>query len=803
MLQATILKPDKATSSQSIAAASDHFSASSTRMNVPRLRALVNRFPTGGFPKQTEYFSECFAAAELVKQPTGMSVSAGVHYKRSYVEEANRGESGEDVEWEGPTRRSKRREVSLEVESRSEGYGSLAVEQRHCFRSGGSDLTTEQSVICMAADESNSAKSSSSLDGDGCLLKLHSAVPPASCYNDLSGDTDDDDRSSKLTRTDAALSASHHIPSLHATCSSYTCFPTPSNGGHWLAATSQDACATFGDHMQHDPQGDTERHDVGEAEADWLELRLGQSAACRDDVVHMSRPTSPCTLQLLPEKPDCVLMKERGQSKELRLCCGEHYERNTSTLFAQAGHQQQGRTSARPPLISEKNYVNQPGFMRENYQHLYANKMQVRSGPMQQPDGDRTVGQYITTQGLLPIRHSMSAVERSCNPSISTMDYPSSHVQQFLQDTSFQNRQPLQVEAILQNRDASLHHALEGPRSLIKSMVCSSLHEDLIGSPIQRTRSAPLPDFLQQNWDLHASSTSSSSGLSISMLQVAATPTSFRDLIASSFVKEPLSKLEYGNGPLLPAKAKPQLNYNGDTTLNQHINIWPCPKMQYNQSSSLIGHSSDLAVNNERVVTSSVDYTNGRKSMSEWLSQALSTSTGTLFNPLTQRVLEDEVDPDQGSTNTHGNKFMHQSSLKLSTGRQAAAARRKPPGFWFALQPSGQEYEGSCRREGAGEDDVDAQQSRRRSYIRLKNGDVPLSVVKKFLLAKLGLSHDSQVGFSCRGKLLEECNYLKRIQDDIWIPPNFTQLESLNFKTRNNSSIPKDNVMILTYQIFK
>ncbi|MCO5554135.1 hypothetical protein L7F22_007661 [Adiantum nelumboides] len=800
MLQATILKPDKATSSQSIAASSDHFSASSTRMNVPRLRAHVNRSPTSGLPQQTEYFSKCFAATELVKQRIGMSVSAGAHFKRIYVEEANRGESAEYVEWEGPTRRSKRREVSLEVESRSEGYGSLAVEQRHCFQSGGSDLTTEQSAVCMAADESNSAKSSSSLDGDGCLLKLHSAVPPASYYNDLSGDTDDDDRSSKLIRTDAAPSASHHIPSLHATCSSYTCFSTPSNGGHWLAATSQDACATFGDHMQHDPQDNIDRHDVGEAEADWLELCLGQSAACRDDAVHMSRPTSPCTLQLLPEKPDCALMKERGPSRELRLCCGEHYEGNTSTLFAQAGHQQEGRTSARLPLISEKNHVNQPRFMRENYQHFYANKMQTRSGPTQQPDVDRTVGQYITTQGRLPIRHNTSAAERSCNPSISTMDYPSSHVQQFLQDTSVQNRQPLQIEAILQHRDASLHHAMEGPSSF-KSMVCSSLHEDLLGSPIQRTRSAPLPDFLQQNWDLHASSTS---GLSCSMLQVAATPTSFRDLIARSFVKEPLSKLEYGNAPLLPATTKTQLNYNGDTTLNHHINIWPCPKMQYNQGSrsSLICHSSDLDMANERIVTDSMDYTNGRKSMSEWLSQALSTSTGTSFNSLTQKVLEDEVDPDQGSTNTHGNKFRHHSSLKLSTGRQAVVARRKLPGFWFALQPSGQEYEDSCRRQGAGEDDVDAQQSRR-SYIRLKNGDVPLSVVKKFLLAKLGLSHDSQVGFSCRGKLLEECNYLKRIQDDIWMPPNFTQLESLNFKTRNTSSTPKDNVMILTYQILK
>ncbi|KAI5077424.1 hypothetical protein GOP47_0007248 [Adiantum capillus-veneris] len=790
MLQPTALKPEKATSSLSVAVHPDIFSASlPPRMSVSRFNINVSAIPTRGLPERDGYIRDCLVATELEKPQSGMSVTTGAHFKRSYInEEVNIGDTAEYVEWGEPTSRgSKRREVSLEGESRSDQYTALFGDHHHHLQSGGSDLTTEQSAVCMAADESNSTRSTSSLNEDGYLLKIHSAIPPVSRYGDLFVDTDEDDHSSSLIRPEAAVSGDYHLHSVHAACSNYTHFPSPSKEGHWLASAS---CAAH-DHVQHDLHDDTEGHDVdeAEAEADWLELRLGRNVACRDGVAHMSRSISPCTLQLLPEKPDCAIMKEREKQSELMLCCGEHYAGKTSTTTT---------FEARTPLMTHQIHANQSGTVRENHQHFYTDTMQASGLPMQATAADCTVGQYISRGGLLPTQHKYTTtVDRSCNPRMSTVDHPSSHVQQLLQDTGFHLQHD--IEGTVQSRDiASLHGLPEGP-SAFKSMVCSSLQaEGFSGSPIQRTRSAPpLPDFLHQNWDVLASSTSSPAPSS-SMLQVATAPTCFRDLIASSFVKEPsLSKLEYGRAPLMTLK--PRLQYNGDTTLGQHM-IWHCNRGQRSQSSLNINHSSDLAIAaNEGVNTSNGNMECGMKSMSEWLSQALSSTT---FNSLNQGVLDQHEDrTDQFDANYISKSKYRSSSLKLSKGRRGMALRGSS-GFWFALQPSCQEPESSCSREGAREDFMDVQP--KTSYIRLKNGNVPLSVVKKFLIAKLGLPQNSQVELACRGKLLDECSYLNKIQDDIWIQPNWAHINELLKKSMDSSkNIPKDNVMILTYQILK
>ncbi|XP_024533956.1 uncharacterized protein LOC9637926 [Selaginella moellendorffii] len=55
-----------------------------------------------------------------------------------------------------------------------------------------------------------------------------------------------------------------------------------------------------------------------------------------------------------------------------------------------------------------------------------------------------------------------------------------------------------------------------------------------------------------------------------------------------------------------------------------------------------------------------------------------------------------------------------------------------------------------------------------KGYLRVKDGAVPVSHVKKYLVHKLGLSCESEVEISCRGQLLQPGLSLQHVRDVIW-----------------------------------
>eukprot|EP00250_Pteridium_aquilinum_P000816 c10985_g1_i1 orf=78-2420(-) len=779
MLQQAFLKPGKASSSLSVADHTNLRRLSPARMRVSRISSGGNTELRRGLLQQEEYIRRSFVAADqLVKEESGMTVNIETHFKGS-CKGCRR--DREDVEWEGVIRGSKRRELSVERESRSDKYTEL--QDHHLQRlnqSGESDLTTEQSAACMAA-ESNSTRTTSSLDEDGCLLKLQPAAPVAAGYRDLrrgdddDNDDDEDDNSSKpcSNAVPASACANYDVNKAAACASRDVNNPSaaacvrlyddhrPNAGEYWLAAATYDVktpaatCAVYDHHQAHDA-GD-----------EWLELRLGCNFDASSTAVHASTSSSPslCTLQLLPQDPDCASMKEREkQTEQLKLCSGD-YTRNTLSY--------EEAELVKPPLL---NYNDQAGSVREN--HLfYTNLMQTGCLPIPTTN---TVGQYITScGGIMPNLYASSAADELLYPKILPFDHPPHlQAQQLLQDSSMHCRgtplHALQEQVSFKSMSSSM------------SSPTTSLREATTAPPQQQRnvvpRSPAIPDFFHQNWDQIGPSSTS-----CSILQPA---TSFRELIASSFLKEPSNM----STPLMTSLQGQQPL--GD--ISHHS--WPAKILQSQDKSTRFDHS---VPDHQRFTVNSMEnigYNMGvcsssSRSMSSWLSQALSAAAE---NHVHQRLL---VDDHSASPSPKASSIVPllSSSAKQNGDRKqmgspllkccSSPTSRGSPGFWFALQRTQPEC---CDGE-----------VKSMSYIRMKDGDVPISAVKKFLVAKLGLSNESQVGLACRGQLLEERAVLKSIREDIWLGAGFgDHKETLFFRsTTASSNVPQDGLMILTYQI--
>ncbi|KAJ8765361.1 hypothetical protein K2173_012058 [Erythroxylum novogranatense] len=61
-----------------------------------------------------------------------------------------------------------------------------------------------------------------------------------------------------------------------------------------------------------------------------------------------------------------------------------------------------------------------------------------------------------------------------------------------------------------------------------------------------------------------------------------------------------------------------------------------------------------------------------------------------------------------------------------------------------------------------------------KAYIRVKDENVTVFAVKKYLVVKLGLANEAEVEISCMGQNLEHEQTLKQVRDYIWVPISST-----------------------------
>ncbi|KAL6613886.1 hypothetical protein ACP70R_036156 [Stipagrostis hirtigluma subsp. patula] len=89
-----------------------------------------------------------------------------------------------------------------------------------------------------------------------------------------------------------------------------------------------------------------------------------------------------------------------------------------------------------------------------------------------------------------------------------------------------------------------------------------------------------------------------------------------------------------------------------------------------------------------------------------------------------------------------------------------------------------------------------------RSYLRIKDSNIKVEVVMKYLADKLGLTRSHQVELTCRGQLLPSFLLMKYVRDCIWCSPALREEEAtLADLPRRRSPVANttDHVMTLCY----
>ncbi|XP_022931988.1 protein LAX PANICLE 2-like [Cucurbita moschata] len=103
-----------------------------------------------------------------------------------------------------------------------------------------------------------------------------------------------------------------------------------------------------------------------------------------------------------------------------------------------------------------------------------------------------------------------------------------------------------------------------------------------------------------------------------------------------------------------------------------------------------------------------------------------------------------------------------------------------PAGLWFSLRSS------PNRKGGAPLPQIP------KAYIRVKDEKMTVLMVKKYLLTKLGLSHQAEVELWCMGERLLQTQSLKQVRDGVWLPK---LVEFVN----SNSSLSTSTMFQTTY----
>ncbi|MCO5558835.1 hypothetical protein L7F22_012423 [Adiantum nelumboides] len=118
--------------------------------------------------------------------------------------------------------------------------------------------------------------------------------------------------------------------------------------------------------------------------------------------------------------------------------------------------------------------------------------------------------------------------------------------------------------------------------------------------------------------------------------------------------------------------------------------------------------------------------------------------------------------------------------------------KERNSGFWFILQAAENQNNGGAF----------PQLSAR--YLRIKDGKLPVSVVKKYLMKKLHLTSEHEVEITCRGQPVVPNLPLETVRS-IWfesMPPSALKKENLNVEHLSRAEIyssVEDFLMVLTY----
>ncbi|KAF8762460.1 hypothetical protein HU200_009425 [Digitaria exilis] len=162
--------------------------------------------------------------------------------------------------------------------------------------------------------------------------------------------------------------------------------------------------------------------------------------------------------------------------------------------------------------------------------------------------------------------------------------------------------------------------------------------------------------------------------------------------------------------------------------------------------------------------------------------------------------------------------YHHQSSFGRGRHRPPAAPTTSPFMPPFIIKNSGDAIRviGPPRRTAAGlwlKLEAAPNQVREpilpqipKSYLRIKDSNIKVEVVVKYVAEKLGISSRShQVELTCRGQLLPPFLLVKHVRDTIWCstaPPEET-LADLTPSLRTPAAAPTDHVMTLCYSTIR
>ncbi|KAA8522633.1 hypothetical protein F0562_013006 [Nyssa sinensis] len=86
-----------------------------------------------------------------------------------------------------------------------------------------------------------------------------------------------------------------------------------------------------------------------------------------------------------------------------------------------------------------------------------------------------------------------------------------------------------------------------------------------------------------------------------------------------------------------------------------------------------------------------------------------------------------------------------------------------------------------------------------RAYIRVKDENVTVFMVKTYLVRKLGLSNEAEVDVSCMGQKLLHSQTLKHVRDSIWLPRLVESVNSRTAMIENSNEISINHLMSLHY----
>ncbi|XP_010256437.1 PREDICTED: uncharacterized protein LOC104596826 [Nelumbo nucifera] len=117
--------------------------------------------------------------------------------------------------------------------------------------------------------------------------------------------------------------------------------------------------------------------------------------------------------------------------------------------------------------------------------------------------------------------------------------------------------------------------------------------------------------------------------------------------------------------------------------------------------------------------------------------------------------------------------FLHPENLQLPVPKATHDYRRRSElGLWFSLRSS-------VNQEGETLPQIP------KAYIRVKDENVTVFMVKTYLVTKLGLTNEAEIEISCAGLDLLHSQTLKSVRDIVWLPKFLDEVAPMKEKSHN------------------